>query len=140
MMERLTEWYDDKKSKGIMVKEAYGEKVLKTLFSEYDEGYLAMCKLKQYEDKEEQGKLLPLPCFTGDTVYTNVAVQGWYLRKDKRPYKATVVYVGLSENPDFNCFNVLYGDGKMWQFKFSDIGKTVFMTEKEAKEALEREE
>lgn len=58
-MERLTEWYDDGESKGIMVKEAYGEKVLKTLFSEWDEGYLAMCKLKQYEDMEEKGYYMP---------------------------------------------------------------------------------
>lgn len=58
-MERLTEWYDDGKNKGIMVKEAYGDHVLKTLFSEYDEGYLAMCKLKQYEDIEEKGYYLP---------------------------------------------------------------------------------
>lgn len=89
------------------------------------------------KNAEEQGKLLILPCKPGDTVYTNFSVQGWYMRKDKRPYKAIVTYVGLSENPDFNCFNVLYGEGKMWQFKFSDIGKTVFMTEQESMEALE---
>ncbi len=86
---------------------------------------------------EEQGKLMILPCKPGDTVYTNFSAQGWYMRKDKRPYKAIVTYVGLSENPDYNCFNVLYGEGKMWQFKFSDIGKTVFLTEWQAKEALE---
>lgn len=98
----------------------------------------AIKKLADYENMEEDGKLLKLPCKPGDTVYTNLSVQGWYMRKDKRPYKARVTYIGLSENPEFNCFNVLYGDGKMWQFKFSDIGKTVFMTEDEAKEALEK--
>ena len=49
-MERFTEWYDDGEHKGVMVKEARGEHVLKTLFDELDEGYLGMCELKAYED------------------------------------------------------------------------------------------
>lgn len=49
-MERLTEWYDDGEHKGVMVKEARGEHVLKTLFEELDEGCLGMCELKAYED------------------------------------------------------------------------------------------
>lgn len=49
-MERLTEWYDDGEHKGVMVKVARGEHVLKTLFDELDEGYLGMCELKAYED------------------------------------------------------------------------------------------
>lgn len=32
--------------------------------------YKALEKLKEYEDSEEQGKLLRLPCVVGDTVYT----------------------------------------------------------------------
>ena len=51
-MERLTEWYDDGEHKGVMVKEARGEHVLKTLFDELDEGYLGMCELKAYEDTD----------------------------------------------------------------------------------------
>ncbi len=91
-------------------------------------------KLSNYEDLEEDGKLIELPCKTGDTVYTNFSCSGWYMRKEKRPYEAKVVFVGISEDP---FFNVEYAEGKMWQFKFSDIGKTVFLTEKEALEALE---
>lgn len=75
-MERLTERTDD----GILVKEDFGEYDLKTLFQCYgaepmphyvncDEGYCAMEKLADYEDLEEQGKLLKLPCTVGDTVY-----------------------------------------------------------------------
>lgn len=33
-------------------------------------------KLKMYEDLEEQGKLIKLPCTIGDILYTNFAVQG----------------------------------------------------------------
>ena len=49
-MERLTERYDDGTSKGVLVKEEYGEQKLKTLFEESDEGYRGMCALKAYED------------------------------------------------------------------------------------------
>ena len=69
-MERLTE----RTAVGILVKEDYGEKVLRTLYSCYggkpnphytncEEGYCAMEKLAAYEDAEEQG--LPnrwIPC------------------------------------------------------------------------------
>lgn len=51
-MKRLTEWYDDGEHKGVMVKEQFGDQVLKTLFDEYDEGYVGMCQLKAYEDTD----------------------------------------------------------------------------------------
>ena len=62
-MERLTE----RTAIGVWVKEDYGEKALKTLYScnggkpnphytNCDEGYCAMEKLAAYEDAEEQGQ------------------------------------------------------------------------------------
>ena len=33
------------------------------------------------------GVIVP-PCKVGDTVYTNISMQGWYMRKKNRPYKA----------------------------------------------------
>ena len=89
-------------------------------------------KLGKYEDLEEQGKLLKLPCAVGDTVYE---VQD--LRKRIQPY--TVIAAHIS-----NCGN-LYG----WELKdgkgvysnvngFSEyvIGKQVFLTREEAEAAL----
>ena len=75
-MERLTE----RTAIGVWVKEDYGEKALKTLYScndgkpnphyaNCDEGYCAMEKLATYEDAEEQGLLLRLQCKVGDTLY-----------------------------------------------------------------------
>lgn len=75
-MERLTERTTD----GILVKEDYGEKVLRTLYSCYggkpyphytncEEGYCAMEKLAAYEDAEERKEIPWLPCDFGDTVY-----------------------------------------------------------------------
>lgn len=92
--------------------------------------------LKAYEDLVEQGKLPKLPCAVGDTVYTNHSVQGWYFRKENRPYVARVVFIGF--NGTDNYINVDFGDGHMLQFKFSDIGKTVFLTKSKAEEALQK--
>lgn len=89
-------------------------------------------KLAEYEDLEEQKKLLTLPCAVGDTVYE---VQE--LRKRIQAY--TIIAIHIS-----NCGN-LYG----WELKdgkgvysnvngFSEyaIGKTVFLTKEEAEAAL----
>lgn len=75
-MERLTKRTED----GIWAKEDYGGKALSTLYSCYggkpnlhytncEEGYCAIEKLAAYEDAEEQGLLLRLPCKVGDIVY-----------------------------------------------------------------------
>jgi len=91
-------------------------------------------RLKEYEDLEELGLLLKLPCKVGDTVYTNTSMQGWYFRKGNRPYEAKIVFIGI--NGADNFINVDFGNGHMLQFKFSEIGKTVFLTQAEAEEAL----
>lgn len=68
-MERLTE----RTAVGILVKENYEKESLKTLYSCYgekpnsyysncEEGYCAMEKLADYEDAEERGGLIKLPC------------------------------------------------------------------------------
>lgn len=92
-------------------------------------------KLKSYEDAEERKNLLySLPCAVGDTVYTNTAMQGWYLRKENRPYEAKVVFIGI--NGVDNFMNVEFEGGMMLQFNFSRIGKEVFLTREEAEAAL----
>ena len=75
-MERLTERTAD----GILVKENHGENGLRTFYLCYeekpndkytncDEGYCAIEKLAAYEDAEEQGLILRLPCGIGSDVY-----------------------------------------------------------------------
>ena len=77
-------------------------------------------KLCEYEDLEEQGKLLKLPCSVGDIV--------WYADNEikiesiKIQEKSSIVYQGSSING---------GYGKLW-FNSFDLGKTVFLTEAEA--------
>lgn len=95
-------------------------------------------RLKQYEDTDEEGKILKLPCKVGDMVYTNVSMKGWYFRKKNRPYEARVVFIGI--NGVDNFINVDFGNGRMLQFKFSDIGKIVFLNQEEAAEKLKAAE
>ena len=132
MMERLTERKRNYDRTGISKKSLIVEDgIRKGTPSSYCIAILT--KLANLEDSLEQGKLIELPCKPGDTVYTNFSCSGWYMRKEKRPYEAKVVFVGISEDP---FFNVEYAEGKMWQFKFSEIGETVFLTEQEALDGM----
>ena len=49
-MERLTEWYDDGKIRGVLVKDGYEENALQTIVTKIDECYAAVALLKEYED------------------------------------------------------------------------------------------
>lgn len=158
-MERLTE----RTAVGILAKEDYGEKALSTLYSCYggkpnlhytncEEGYCAIEKLAAYEDAEEQGLLLRLPCKeayaqSGDCVY---------LVYDDEVIECT--HCGLSINPvDGKAYIALAADENIFPYRRPDpehdldptdwctnitdaevneIGKTVFFTRKEAEAKL----
>ena len=93
-----------------------------------------LAELAEYEDAEDAGLLVRLPCKVGDTLYTNQMVSGWYMRKANRPFPVDVCFIGI--NGEDNFFNVDYKCGHMLEFKFSDIGKTIFFTKEEAEQAL----
>ena len=86
--------------------------------------------LDKFADYLLANKCHSLPCDIGDTVYTNCRMQGWYFREKDKPYKAKIVFIGL--NGVDNFMNVDFGNGHMLQFPFSQIGKTVFLSEEEA--------
>lgn len=85
----------------------------------------AVAKLKEYEDAEENGLLIRLPCKVGDTVYElDRWCDGSHGDCDKRP---------CNECPDYNL--------EIYTHKFAydmlpKIGKTVFLTREEAEQAL----
>lgn len=93
-------------------------------------------ELYEYRKLDEEKKLLRLPCAVEDIVYTNCSMQGWYFRKENRPYAAKIVFIGF--NRADNYINIDFGNGHMLQFRFSDIGKTVFLTKSEAEAALQK--
>lgn len=95
-------------------------------------------RLKAYEDLEEQGKLLKLPCAVGDTV--------WYWDKEYDPIEeapfegyisgyeivsAKTIYIII--NPKSNFKSWFPCDVKL---EIDDFGKTVFLTREESEATL----
>lgn len=73
-------------------------------------------RLKHYEDLQEQGRLILLPCKVGDTLYR---IQHEY--KSGNPFIRAVTF---NHN---NFWRIVYG---------GEFGKTVFLTREEAETAL----
>lgn len=138
-MERLTERTAD----GIMVKENYSENALRTFYqcfggkpnanySNCEEGYCAMEKLAAYEDAEEQGLLLRLPCKVGDKLYRITPYA-------KEPIITTHV-LQINIKQFFNekiivRIDVMDKMGESCYF-LDDIGKKVFLSREEAEAKL----
>lgn len=162
-MERLTERTAD----GILVKDDYGEKALRTLYQCYgdevlshyvncEEGYCAAERLAQYEDLEEQGLLLKLPCKEAYTQSGDFV----YLIYDYDVIECT--HCGLSVNPvDGKGYIALAADEHIFPHRspdpehdldptdwctnitdveVSEIGETVFFTKGEAEAKLKESE
>lgn len=108
-MERLTEWIDENKAIPKMDVKRNGHQ-------------RCMNKLAKFEDMEEQGKLIELPCKPGDTVYTTY--------KDEDGGFVEKMIITEATNKRVLC------DNRYW-YSYSEFGKTVFLTEQEAKKALE---
>lgn len=90
-------------------------------------------KLATYEDAEEQGLLVRLPCKVGDKVYLL-----WSCGKHGKSVSEMVVkHIDIDLMPDikFACRKEK-GTGSYWFFEPKDISKTVFLTREEAKAAL----
>ena len=77
-------------------------------------------KLAEYEDLEEQGRLLKLPCKVGDTVYK--------VDKVSNKIKQHMVIKFEVDQVDFENFDYCF---------LHHFGKTVFLTKSEAKAKLE---
>ena len=87
-------------------------------------------KLRKYEDVEEQGLLLKLPCKIGDTVYAIGC-------NNNKPiiYESVVLRILITEKEI--VFNVKVDEFEInSQLKQSMFGKTVFLTQDEAEEKL----
>ena len=86
-------------------------------------------KLKEYEDLEEQARLVKLPCKVGDTIYKPNPVTL------KEIVEIKIESVFITEN----IFNI---SGRTTKMKYSfccapkDFGKTVFLTKTEAEAKL----
>ena len=91
-----------------------------------------MQKLADYEDKEEKGLMILLPVTIGETVYRineyaenpiiQMAVTSFEIKGITNTFKK------------IRCKEL--GFGGEWTYRFTDIGKTLFITRSEAEAAL----
>lgn len=96
-------------------------------------------KLAEYEDLEEQGKLLKLPCVVGDDVwYISEKVEKQGRKKIEVPFvdNGTVDNITLGQMmiPQITICN----NENVWTTfdSVEDFGKTVFITQQEAERVL----
>ena len=111
------------------------DKEIPTLSNNAEYWLQAYFKLKDYEDLEEQGLLLKLPCKVGDTVYAYCSEFGIL------PY--VVDCIVINEHITFQCssYSNPIGDCPSEcldgiEPDITDFGKTVFLTQDEAEEKL----
>ena len=94
-------------------------------------------KLKEYEDLEEQGRLIKLPCKVGDTVWDN---------DYGRPCSYTITAFSFGECEEYICEPVTTKEAVFYysnssgsitgSFAESEIGKSVFFNKSEAEAKL----
>lgn len=116
-MERLTEWIDDGEHR---------QAIPKTDIR--NNGHNKCCnKLAEYEDLEEQGLLVRLPCKVEDSLYCIVNGEV----KKLKVHSFGVPAFGITD------IEFKYVDGfKILRF-IGELGKTVFLTREEAEKKLE---
>lgn len=109
-MERLTEW---RNGHGAIVNNR--------------ENYID--KLARYEDAEEQGRLIVLPCKVGDTVYYIKTLQnGTDTKVIERDTVKRIILDGID-----NQIVISYGHA----FMMCDFNRLLFLSREEAEKALE---
>ena len=84
-------------------------------------------RIRQLLKADRDGRLVVLPCNVGDVVY------GFYGEKTILP----MVAKWIETNTDGWCIAAQYTPMAPRFYRFSDFGKTVFLTRKEAEKALE---
>ena len=133
-MKRLTERYKDSIANTVLIKEC-GDKLCKNICDdiEYDcskcELEKVLEKLATYEDLEEQGLLVRLPCKVGDMVYVPT-----------RNFISELRIVMISVDMHGTYFRWMLNSGiypNLDGFSGNKLGKTVFLTREEAEKKLE---
>lgn len=136
-MERLTKRYipNDEKNgiSGIKIFESENKiPFVKVLSGEYL--YPAIEKLATYEDLEEQGLLVRLPCKVGDTVYrVNAGAKQPII-----PMTVSEIHFLCYKNERAVRFDTI-GKEDMGEscYRLEDIGRIVFLTREEAEKKFE---
>lgn len=130
-MERLTERDEFGNADIIGVDSA--DLQLNLAFDEFNKATDALNKLAEYEDLEEQGKLLKLPCAVGDIVYRINKGAGTKLIA-MRVEDVKIFQIGGILSMKIGCTENISG-GEL-NYLVEDIGETVFLTKEDAETAL----
>ena len=94
-------------------------------------------KLKDYEDLDEQGRLVKLPCKVGDTVWQImvVGVQGKNIKYGI--FKAVVTTISVDYQMNFLLSTITEDEERYRnEVTFTAIGETMFFTKSEAEAKL----
>lgn len=86
-------------------------------------------KLAEYEDLEEQGKLLKVPCKVGNEVFIPIDFQN-------KIHQGIVIGIEYSKIRKGFVARIRTVDDDVCYEKFEDFGKTVFLTHEEAENFL----
>lgn len=102
-----------------------------------DNRHNVLQKLTEYEDLEEQGRLIKLPCKVGDTVWQImvVGVQGKNIKYGI--FKAVVTKISVDYQMNF-LLSTITEDGERYRSEVTStaIGDTMFLTKSEAEAKL----
>lgn len=132
-MERLTERYKDSIANTVLIREC-GDKLCKDICNDIEcdcskcELEKALEKLADYEDLEEQGLLVRLPCKLNGTLYS-------VNYSNKTIAENTIIKISINDHVKrFYCID----DNLRERIFFSRrIGENVFLTREEAQKKLE---
>lgn len=131
-MERLTERERNIDGTGV-AKEEITDGLLKPFAEKI------LTKLATYEDLEEQGLLVRLPCKVGDIVWELCLCDDGNYKIFPMTVKTTSEYGTLRQvKKDITIWNIYAESDYTYTYKnFADFGKTVFSTKEEAEKKFE---
>ena len=96
-------------------------------------------KVKEYEDLEEEGLLLKLPCKVRTVAYL---IDHNSIRLERKPFKCIIDEFTVDRYND--CYAVLNGVENFYMMRrfrainIKQFGKTIFLIKKDAEKAIER--
>lgn len=99
----------------------------------------AVRKLCDYEDLEEQGLLVRLPCKVGDMVWDNYFgyLESYEIKAFSHGYCDSYVEPDTEIKDEIIFYYENYTGSITGAFPMSEIGKTMFLTREEAEKKLE---
>lgn len=128
-MKRLTMWIDDGENR-----QAIPDPEIRS------NGHGKCCnKLAEYEDLEEQGLLLRLPCKVGDTIYV-IENSISKMRRIISDYEVVFYSLDFSKNYIYCTHHYGEEESESRTILIEEIGKTAFLTLAEAESKLKEME